>query len=62
MPMRERTWAEMAASTEPSDPRLKPLADRWRNLVQASTGGDPGVARGVSRRYQGRAGRDRRTT
>jgi MerR family transcriptional regulator, thiopeptide resistance regulator len=44
--------AEMAAGTAPGDPRLTSLTDRWRKLVQAFTGGDLGVARGVAQRYQ----------
>jgi hypothetical protein len=44
--------AEMAAGTEPSDPRLKALADRWRDLVRAFTGGDLGIAKGAAQRYQ----------
>src|SRR5262249_47291625 len=44
----EREWAELiaafererAAGTDPADPRLRPLAEKWRGLIQAFTGGD----------------------
>src|SRR3954470_2903675 len=31
---------ERAAGTAPEDDRLRPLAERWRELIQAFTGGD----------------------
>jgi DNA-binding transcriptional MerR regulator len=47
----EREWAEIFATlrreldagTDPADPRLRPLAERGRELVTMFTGGDPGI-------------------
>ncbi len=47
----EREWgeifatlrAEMEAGTDPADPKLKPIAERGRELVAMFTGGDPGI-------------------
>jgi MerR family transcriptional regulator, thiopeptide resistance regulator len=47
----EREWAEIFATlraeldagTDPTDPRLRPLAERGRELVAMFTGGDPGI-------------------
>ncbi len=47
----EREWAEifatlraeMDAGTDPADPKLRPLAERGRELVAMFTGGDPGI-------------------
>lgn len=38
---------EMQAGTDPSDERVQRLARRWMELVEAFTGGDPGIARAV---------------
>ena len=46
----EREWAEifatlraeMDAGTDPADPKLRPLAERGRELIAMFTGGDPG--------------------
>ncbi|MGE3807241.1 MAG: MerR family transcriptional regulator [Gemmataceae bacterium] len=35
--------AEMEANTDPADPKVQALAKRWRELVNAFTGGDPGI-------------------
>ena len=48
----EREWpelmrnmsAEMAAGTDPADPKVQALAKRWKDLVETFTGGDPGIA------------------
>jgi DNA-binding transcriptional MerR regulator len=47
----EREWAEifatlrteMDAGTDPADPKLRPLAERGRELITMFTGGDPGI-------------------
>jgi DNA-binding transcriptional MerR regulator len=43
--------AERAAGTDPADPRLKPLVDRWNALVEAFTGGDAGTRAALQRMY-----------
>jgi DNA-binding transcriptional MerR regulator len=35
--------AEMEAGTDPADPKLRPVAERGRELVAMFTGGDPGI-------------------
>ena len=34
---------EKDKGTDPSDPRMQALADRWQGLIEAFTGGDPGI-------------------
>jgi len=56
----EREWAELiaafererAAGTDPADPRLRPLAHKWRELIQAFTGGDMGLHDSLNRMYE----------
>jgi DNA-binding transcriptional MerR regulator len=43
--------AERAADTDPSDPRVQALADRWQDLIQQFTGGDPGITASLKRMY-----------
>jgi len=43
--------AERQAGTDPADPRVQALADRWRALIEAFTGGDPGIASSLKRMY-----------
>ncbi|MBB4929319.1 DNA-binding transcriptional MerR regulator [Lipingzhangella halophila] len=38
-----RVQAEMDAGTEPSDPKVAPLARRWMELLEAFHGGDEGL-------------------
>lgn len=55
----EREWAELiaaveaerAAGTDPQDPKVGALAQRWRELIQAFTGGDPEIAASLKRMY-----------
>jgi MerR family transcriptional regulator, thiopeptide resistance regulator len=55
----ERDWAELieavererVAGTDPADPRLDPLVERWTALVRAFTGGDPGIKASLQRLY-----------
>ena len=56
----EREWAEifatlrteMAAGTDPADPKLRPLAERGRELVAMFTGGDAGIASSLKRMWE----------
>jgi DNA-binding transcriptional MerR regulator len=43
--------AERMAGTDPADPKLAPLLDRWQALIQAFTGGDPGITASLKRMY-----------
>jgi DNA-binding transcriptional MerR regulator len=44
--------AAMAAGLPPGDPAVQALAQRWRDLVQEFTGGDPGIAASLGRMYR----------
>jgi len=44
--------AERVAGTDPSDPRLAPLMERWNGLVEQFTGGDAGIRESVERIYE----------
>lgn len=56
----ERDWADLiaaveaerAAGTDPADPRLDPLVERWNALIEAFTGGDPGIRASLQRMYE----------
>jgi len=56
----EREWgeifatlrAEMEAGTDPADPRLRPIAERGRELLAMFTGGDPGVKQSLNEMWQ----------
>jgi MerR family transcriptional regulator, thiopeptide resistance regulator len=43
--------AERAAGTDPADPRLDPLVERWTDLIRQFTGGDPGIKASLQRMY-----------
>jgi MerR family transcriptional regulator, thiopeptide resistance regulator len=53
-------WAELIAAvgaerehgTDPADPRVQELMDRWRSLIEAFTGGDHGIAASLERMYE----------
>ncbi|HET6551067.1 MAG TPA: MerR family transcriptional regulator [Solirubrobacter sp.] len=53
-------WAELIAAveaerergTDPADPRVQALVDRWQALIQAFTGGDPGITASLKRMYE----------
>jgi DNA-binding transcriptional MerR regulator len=55
----EEDWAELIAAverervagTDPADPRLRPLAEKWHELIQAFTGGDAGLHASLNRMY-----------
>ena len=44
--------AERAAGTDPADPRLTPLIERWNALVEQFTGGDPGIRASLQKLYE----------
>ncbi len=56
----EREWAEIFATlkqemdkgTDPADPRLRPIGDRSRELIEMFTGGDPGIQASLKRMYE----------
>jgi DNA-binding transcriptional MerR regulator len=56
----EREWArifatlrtEMEAGTDPADPRLRPLAERGRELIAMFTGGDPGITSALKEMWE----------
>jgi DNA-binding transcriptional MerR regulator len=56
----EREWAEIFAAlraemdqgTDPADPKLRPIGDRARELLQMFTGGDPGIEASLKRMYE----------
>jgi DNA-binding transcriptional MerR regulator len=55
----EREWAELleamererAAGTDPGAPAVQALAQRWRELISAFTGGDMGIHDSLNRMY-----------
>jgi DNA-binding transcriptional MerR regulator len=48
----EAVRAEHAAGTDPADPRMRELAQRWRSLIEQFTGGDPGIRESLQRMYR----------
>jgi MerR family transcriptional regulator, thiopeptide resistance regulator len=56
----EREWAEIFATlklemengTDPADPRLRPIGDRSRELIEMFTGGDPGIQASLKTMYE----------
>jgi MerR family transcriptional regulator, thiopeptide resistance regulator len=44
--------AERAVGTDPADPRLDPLVERWTGLIEQFTGGDPGIRESLQRMYE----------
>ena len=44
--------AERQAGTDPGDPRLDPLVEQWQALIEAFTGGDPGIRASLQRMYE----------
>lgn len=43
--------AERIAGTDPADPRLTPLVERWNALIEQFTRGDPGIRASLQRLY-----------
>ena len=60
----EREWAELSAQmkahrdagTDPTDPEVRALAERWRDLTERTiagfSGGDPGITQSLGRMYE----------
>jgi MerR family transcriptional regulator, thiopeptide resistance regulator len=44
--------AERQAGTDPADPRLTLLVERWTALIERFTGGDPGIHASLNRLYR----------
>jgi DNA-binding transcriptional MerR regulator len=44
--------AEMEQGTDPADARVQALAQRWRELLSWSTGGDPGIEQAMKRLWE----------
>ena len=44
--------SEFKAGTPSSDPKLRPLIDRWHKLIEAFTGGDPGIRASLQKMYE----------
>jgi DNA-binding transcriptional MerR regulator len=59
MEQAQRDWADLIAemdaarqaATDPADPHVQALADRWQALIEAFTGGDPGIKASLNRMY-----------
>ncbi|HWL35289.1 MAG TPA: MerR family transcriptional regulator [Frankiaceae bacterium] len=55
----QQDWADLIAEvdaarlagTDPSDPKVQALADRWEALISSFTGGDPGIRASLQRLY-----------
>ncbi|AKQ63197.1 Transcriptional activator tipA [Myxococcus hansupus] len=47
-----RVRAEMDQGTDPTSEPVRALAARWRELLTAFTGGDPGIQRALSAMHQ----------
>lgn len=47
-----KVQAEMDAGTDPADPRVRALAQRWMGLLEAFHGNDPGVRDSLYRMYE----------
>ena len=43
---------EFKAGTPADDAKLKPLIDRWHKLIEAFTGGDPGIRASLQKMYE----------
>jgi DNA-binding transcriptional MerR regulator len=56
----EREWGEIFATlkqemdkgTDPADPRLQPIGERSKELLDMFTGGDPGIQASLKRMYE----------
>ena len=44
--------AQRAAGTDPGDAKVQALADRWQDLIEQFTGGDPGITASLKRMYE----------
>lgn len=50
--LRAEVKAELAKGTDPADPTVQALARRWTALVEAFTGGDPGIRAGLQTMWE----------
>ncbi len=50
--LRAEVKAAMAAGTDPADPAVQTLAKRWMTLVNAFTGGDPGIQANLAKVWE----------
>ena len=48
----EAVSAEQAAGTDPADPSMNELADRWRALIEQFTGADDGIRQSLGQMYR----------
>lgn len=56
----EQEWADLIAAvraekergTDPADPRMQELAQRWTGLIEQFTGGDPAIAKSLQTMYE----------
>jgi DNA-binding transcriptional MerR regulator len=56
----QRDWADLIAEmdaarqagTDPADPHVQALGDRWRGLIEQFTGGDPGIRASLQKMYE----------
>jgi DNA-binding transcriptional MerR regulator len=44
--------AELRAGTDPADPKVQAIVDRWDGLIEQFTGGDPGIRASLNRIYE----------
>jgi bisphosphoglycerate-dependent phosphoglycerate mutase len=44
--------SERQAGTDPADPKLTPLVERWNALIEQFTGGDPGIRASLQKLYE----------
>ncbi len=49
---------EMDKGTDPADPKVQALAQRWRGLVQEFTGGNPGIEKSLQTMYENESPQD----
>jgi MerR family transcriptional regulator, thiopeptide resistance regulator len=47
-----RAQAERERGTDPGDPRVQAIVARWDELIEAFTGGDPGIRASLQRMYE----------
>ncbi len=47
---------KMEAGVSPDDPGVQRLARRWQELIEAFTGGDPGIRESLAKMYRGESG------
>lgn len=48
----EQARTEMANGTDPCSESVQALAQRWRSLIEAFTGGNPGIEQSLNQMYQ----------